>query len=90
VLFLKKLKILHLSAIYLHALQIVSKLSQKITYPVENGSIQTTELLTPTEMAYTLEITEYALQVLVHNETIPHTYIQSYALWFYIHYFTVL
>jgi integrase len=39
--------------------------------------MQTTELLTPTEMAYTLEITEYSLQALVHSGTIPHTYIQS-------------
>jgi integrase len=41
--------------------------------------MQTTELLTPTEMAYALEISEYALQALVHNGTIPHTYIQSSA-----------
>jgi integrase len=39
--------------------------------------MQTTELLTPAEMAYTLEITEYTLQSLVHNGRIPHTYIQS-------------
>jgi integrase len=39
--------------------------------------MQTTELLTPTEMAYILEITEYALQALVHGGTIPHTYIQA-------------
>jgi integrase len=39
--------------------------------------MQTTELLTPAEMAYTLEITEYALHALVHNGTIPHTYVQS-------------
>jgi site-specific recombinase XerD len=39
--------------------------------------MRTTELLTPTEMAYTLEITEYALQALVHSGAIPHTYIQS-------------
>jgi site-specific recombinase XerD len=39
--------------------------------------MQTTELLTPTEMAYTLEITEYYLQTLAHSGTIPHTYIQS-------------
>jgi integrase len=39
--------------------------------------MQTTELLTPTEMAYTLEITEYALQALVHSGIIPHTYIQA-------------
>jgi site-specific recombinase XerD len=38
--------------------------------------MQTTELLTPTEMAYTLGITEYALQALVHSGAIPHTYIQ--------------
>jgi hypothetical protein len=41
--------------------------------------MQTTELLTPTEMAYALEITEYTLQALVHNGAIPHTYIQSTA-----------
>jgi integrase len=39
--------------------------------------MQTTELLTLPEMAYTLEITEYALQALVHSGAIPHTYIQS-------------
>jgi integrase len=39
--------------------------------------MQTTELLTPTEMAYILGITEYTLQALVHNGKIPHTYIQS-------------
>jgi hypothetical protein len=39
--------------------------------------MQTTELLTPTEMAYALEITEYTLQALVHNGVIPHTYVQS-------------
>ncbi|MDR2798815.1 MAG: hypothetical protein LBB80_10785, partial [Treponema sp.] len=66
-LFLKKLKKFYApSAIYLHTQQIVSKLSQKIPYPVENGNMQTTELLTLTEMAYTLEITEYALQALIH------------------------
>jgi integrase len=37
----------------------------------------TTELLTPTEMAYTLEITDYTLQTLVHSGTIPHTYVPS-------------
>jgi integrase len=47
--------------------------------PAENINMQTTELLTPTEMAYTLEITEYALQALVHSGTIPHTYIQATA-----------
>jgi integrase len=39
--------------------------------------MQTTKLLTPPEMAYTLEITEYALQALVYSGAIPHTYIQS-------------
>ncbi|MDR1095474.1 MAG: tyrosine-type recombinase/integrase [Spirochaetaceae bacterium] len=39
--------------------------------------MRTTELLTPTEMAYALEITEYTLQALVHNGAIPHTYVQS-------------
>jgi integrase len=39
--------------------------------------MQTTELLTLTEMAYAFEITEYALQALVHSGTVPHTYIQS-------------
>jgi integrase len=38
--------------------------------------MQTTELLTPAEMAYILGITEYTLQALVHNGKIPHTYVQ--------------
>jgi hypothetical protein len=43
---------------------------------VENTNMQT-ELLTPAEMAYTLDITEYALKALVHSGIIPHTYIQA-------------
>jgi excisionase family DNA binding protein len=39
--------------------------------------MQTTELLTPTEMAYVLGITEYTLRSLVHNGRIPHTYVQA-------------
>jgi hypothetical protein len=39
--------------------------------------MQTTELLTPTELAYILEITEYTLRSLVHSGRIPHTYIQA-------------
>jgi site-specific recombinase XerD len=39
--------------------------------------MQTTELLTPTETAYMLNITEYTLQALVHHSSIPHTYIPS-------------
>jgi integrase len=39
--------------------------------------MQSMELLTPTEMAYALEITEHTLQALVHSGIIPHTYIQS-------------
>ena len=35
------------------------------------------KLLTPTELAYTLEISEYTVCALVHNGTIPHTYINS-------------
>jgi site-specific recombinase XerC len=39
--------------------------------------MQTIELLSPAEMAYTLDITEYTLLALVHSGTIPHTYVQS-------------
>jgi hypothetical protein len=45
--------------------------------PAEIIDMQTTELLTLSEMAYTLDITEYSLQTLVHTGNIPHTYIQS-------------
>jgi integrase len=51
---------------------------KKMPYPSENvKAMQTTELLTLSEMAYTLDITEYSLQTLVHTGNIPHTYIQS-------------
>lgn len=37
----------------------------------------TAALLTPNEMAYALEITPSTLNTLVHNGTIPHTYVQT-------------
>jgi integrase len=48
-----------------------------MAHAAENNNMQTTDLLTPIEMAHVLEITEYALQALAHNGAIPHTYIQS-------------
>jgi integrase len=57
--------------------RIVQNYIKTITKRVENVNMQTTELLTAAEMACALEITEYTLQTLVHNGTIPHTYIQS-------------
>jgi integrase len=71
----------HLSSVFFKKCVFSSPLTQncfkKIAHPVENINMQTAELLTPTEMAYALEISEYALQALVHNGMIPHTYIQS-------------
>jgi excisionase family DNA binding protein len=56
------------------------KLSQnwlkKIRHNAENfGMRLSTALLTPTEMAYTLEISEDTLHALVHSGRIPHTYV---------------
>jgi hypothetical protein len=42
----------------------------------ENVSIQTTELLTPAELAYTLDISEFTFQSLVHYGKIPCVYTQ--------------
>jgi hypothetical protein len=50
---------------------------KKIATPVENVNMRTPELLTPAEMAYTLGITEYTLNALARNGTIPHTYIPA-------------
>jgi hypothetical protein len=47
-----------------------------LPYRAENITMRA-KLLTPAEMAYALEITEYALHALVHNGVISHTYIHS-------------